>query len=190
MGAHIAALHFWCEKWHGSREEADRFATAAAARAPQGSLLAALPLFAVYEHLPEVNLVQGFYRSQVVTKAVEGAMFAVHAARADDPMLAHVRHLLVLFLVRMERWSEAMNQLVHIDGHVGALPWTENSDPAAEYTVYRALAVMRLRGERRQPGDAAAVAGKSRGRRCATVGAPVPRKRPTPRQGPVFPWHD
>ncbi|MFE7356734.1 hypothetical protein ACFU8Q_27070 [Streptomyces sp. NPDC057543] len=141
MGAHIAALHYWCEKWHGSREAADRFATTAAARAPQGSLLAALPLFAVYEHLPEVNLVQGFYRSAVVTKAVEGALFAVHAARADDPMLAHVRHLLVLFLVRMERWSEAMNQFVHIDGHVGALPWTQSPDPAAEYTVYRALAV-------------------------------------------------
>lgn len=141
MGAHIAALHFWCEKWHGSREEADRFAVSAAARAPQGSLLAALPLFAVYEHLPEVNLVSGFYESLVVTKAVEGALFAVHAARPDDPMLAHVRHLLVLFLVRMERWSEAMNQLVRIDGHVGALPWTQSSDPAAEYTVYRALAV-------------------------------------------------
>ncbi|MFD4758702.1 hypothetical protein ACFWOJ_07360 [Streptomyces sp. NPDC058439] len=141
MGAHIAALHYWCEKWHGSREAADRFATTAAARAPQGSLLAALPLFAVYEHLPEVNLVQGFYRSAVVTKAVEGALFAVHAARTDDPMLAHVRHLLVLFLVRMERWSEAMNQFVHIDGHVGALPWTQSPDPAAEYTVYRALAV-------------------------------------------------
>ncbi|MFJ1620382.1 hypothetical protein ACIODX_08360 [Streptomyces sp. NPDC088190] len=141
MGAHIAALHYWCEKWHGSREDADRFATAAAARAPQGSMLAALPLFAVYEHLPEVNLVQGFYRGLVVTKAVEGALFAVHAARPDDPMLAHVRHLLVLFLVRMERWSEAMNQLVHIDGHVGALPWTQDADPAAEYTVYRALAV-------------------------------------------------
>ena len=68
-------------------------------------------------------------------------MFAVHAARADDPVLAHVRHLLVLFLVRMERWSEAMNQFVHIDGHVGALPWTESPDPAAEYAVYRALAV-------------------------------------------------
>ncbi|MFE7708248.1 hypothetical protein ACFU6I_21155 [Streptomyces sp. NPDC057486] len=141
MGAHIAALHFWCEKWHGSREEAERFATSAASRAPQASLLAALPLFAVYEHLPEVNLVQGFYRGVVVTKAVEGALFAVHAARPDDPMLAHVRHLLVLFLVRMERWAEAMHQLVHIDGHVGALPWTQNPDPAAEYTVYRALAV-------------------------------------------------
>lgn len=141
MGAHLAALHYLCEKWHGSREEADHFATTAAARAPQGSLLAALPLFAVYEHLPELNLVTGFYQSAVVTKAVEGALYAVHSARPDDPMLAHVRHLLVMFLVRSERWAEAMNQLVHVDGHVGALPWTHNSDPAAEYAVYRALAV-------------------------------------------------
>ncbi|MBT2510289.1 hypothetical protein J7I98_31430 [Streptomyces sp. ISL-98] len=141
MGAHLAALSYRSENWHGSRDAADTFATAAAARAPQGSLLAALPLFAVYEHLPEVNLVRGFYQSAVVTRAVEGALFAVHAARADDPMLAHVRHLLVLFLVRCERWSEAMNQLRHVDGHVGALPWTHSPDPAAEYAVYRALAV-------------------------------------------------
>ncbi|MEV7679445.1 hypothetical protein AB0O64_12935 [Streptomyces sp. NPDC088341] len=141
MGAHLAALHYWCEKWHGSREEADHFATTAAARAPRGSLLAALPLFAVYEHLPEVNLVQGFYQSAVVGKAVEGALFAVHAARPDDPMLAHVRHLLILFLVRQERWAEAMNQLVQVDGHVGALPWTLEGDPAQVYAVYRALAV-------------------------------------------------
>jgi hypothetical protein len=141
MGAHLAALHYWCEKWHGSREEADHFATTAAARAPQGSLLAALPLFAVYEHIPDVVLVRDFYESAVVRKAMEGALFAVHAARADDPMLAHVRHLLILFLVRSQRWAEAMNQLVRVDGHTGALPWTHSGDPAAEYTVYRALAV-------------------------------------------------
>ncbi|MFR9800129.1 hypothetical protein ACL02U_30180 [Streptomyces sp. MS06] len=141
MGAHLAALHYWCEKWHGSRELAYRFAESAAARAPEGSLLAALPLFAVFEHLPEVNLVRGFYRSEVVTRAVHGALHAVHAARPDDPMLAHVRHLLVFFLVRAERWAEAMDQLVHVDGHVGALPWTLSADPAAEFAVYRALAV-------------------------------------------------
>ncbi|MFD5568281.1 hypothetical protein [Streptomyces cadmiisoli] len=141
MGAHLAALHYWCEKWHGSRELAYQFAEAAAARAPQGSLLAAMPLFAVFEHLPEVNLVAGFYQSEVVTKAMHGALHAVHSARADDPMLAHVRHLLVFFLVRAERWAEAMSQLIHIDGHVGALPWTLSRDPAAEFAVYRALAV-------------------------------------------------
>ncbi|MFD7403868.1 hypothetical protein ACFV7R_14600 [Streptomyces sp. NPDC059866] len=141
MGAHLAALHYWCEKWHGSRELASQFAEAAAARAPQGSLLAAMPLFAVFEHLPEVNLVASFYQSEVVTKAIHGALHAVHSARPDDPMLAHVRHLLVFFLVRSERWSEAMSQLIHIDGHVGALPWTLSPDPAAEFAVYRALAV-------------------------------------------------
>lgn len=141
MGAHLAALHYWCEKWHGSRAQAYEFAEAAAARAPRGSLLAAMPLFAVFEHLPEVNLVSGFYQSEVVTKAIHGALHAVHSARSDDPMLAHVRHLLVFFLVRAERWAEAMSQLVHIDGHVGALPWTLSPDPAAEFAVYRALAV-------------------------------------------------
>ncbi|MFQ6147257.1 hypothetical protein ACLMNJ_30015 [Streptomyces seoulensis] len=141
MGAHLAALHYWCEKWHGSRELATAFAEAAAARAPRGSLLAALPLFAVFEHLPEVNLVRGFYQSEVVTKAVHGALFAVEAARPGDPMTAHARHLLIFFLVRSERWAEAMSQLIHVDGHVGALPWTLSADPAAEFAVYRALAV-------------------------------------------------
>lgn len=141
MGAHLAALQYWCEKWHGSRQLAYSFAEAAAARAPQGSLLAAMPLFAVFEHLPEVTLVAGFYQSEVVGKAIHGALHAVHSARPDDPMLAHVRHLLVFFLVRAERWAEAMNQLIHIDGHVGALPWTLSEDPAAEFAVYRALAV-------------------------------------------------
>jgi hypothetical protein len=141
MGAHLAALHHWCEKWHGSRRLAMEFAQAAAARAPQGSLLAALPLFAVFEHLPEVNLVHGFYQSEVVTKAIHGALHAVDSAAPDNPVSAHVRHLLLFFLVRSERWAEAMDQLTHIDGHVGALPWTLSPDPAAEFAVYRALAV-------------------------------------------------
>ncbi|MGW2639483.1 hypothetical protein [Streptomyces sp. NPDC001348] len=141
MGAHLAALHYWCEKWHGSRELAYSFAEAAAARAPQGSLLAAMPLFAVFEHLPEVNLVSSFYQSEVVTRAIHGALHAVHAARPDDPVQAHVRHLLFFFLVRAERWAEAMDQLIHVDGHVGALPWILSADPAAEFALHRALAV-------------------------------------------------
>ncbi|RFU83136.1 hypothetical protein DY218_29310 [Streptomyces triticagri] len=141
MGAHLSALHYASEKWHGSRDSAYEFAEAAAARAPGGSLLAALPLFAVYDHLPDVTLVRSFWESAVVRNAIEGAQYAAHSARPGDPMLAHVRHLLVWFLVRSERWGEAMEQLIAVDGHVGALPWTLSPDPAAEYAVYRALAV-------------------------------------------------
>ena len=116
-----------------------------------------MPLFAVFEHLPEVNLVSGFYQSEVVTKAVHGALHAVHSARADDPMLAHVRHLLVFFLVRGERWAEAMNQLVHIDGHVGALPWTLSRRPGGRVRGVPGPGGGGVRGERRQPGDDHAV---------------------------------
>ena len=34
MGAHLAALPYWSQKWHGSREEAEAFAERAAAGAP------------------------------------------------------------------------------------------------------------------------------------------------------------
>ncbi|WP_415948007.1 hypothetical protein [Streptomyces sp. KLOTTS4A1] len=141
MGAHLAALPYWSEKWHGSREQSYEFAEAAAARAPQGSLLPALPLFAVDDHLPEVIAVTTFWQSEVVRHAIEGAQFAVRSAHPEDPVTAHVRHLLLGFLVRAERWGEAMQELVAVDGHVGARPWTDSADPAAAYAVYRALAV-------------------------------------------------
>ncbi|MER6306417.1 hypothetical protein ACWCXK_18640 [Streptomyces sp. NPDC001739] len=141
MGAHLAALPYWSQKWHGSRTEAEEFAERAAAGAPTGSLLPALPLFAVYEHLPEANMVRSLYQSAVVERAIEGAHFALREAPADHPMAPHVRHLLVWFLVRAERYAEAMEQLRLVDGHVGAVPWSYGCSPAAEYAAYRALAI-------------------------------------------------
>ncbi|MGP8299450.1 hypothetical protein ACTPOK_16320 [Streptomyces inhibens] len=141
MGAHLAALPYWSQKWHGSRKEAEAFAERAAAAAPAGTLLPALPLFAVYEHLPEANMVRSLYQSAVVERAIEGAHFALREAPADHPMAPHVRHLLVWFLVRAERYAEAMEQLRLVDGHVGAVPWSYGRSPAAEYAAYRALAI-------------------------------------------------
>ncbi|MFE1773480.1 hypothetical protein [Streptomyces sp. NPDC059008] len=141
MGAHLAALPYWSQKWHGSRKEAEAFAERAASAAPAGTLLPALPLFAVYEHLPEANMVRSLYQSAVVERAIEGAHFALREAPADHPMAPHVRHLLVWFLVRAERYAEAMEQLRLVDGHVGAVPWSYGHSPAAEYAAYRALAI-------------------------------------------------
>lgn len=148
MGAHIAALQYACEKWHGSKDAAYDFAERSAGSAPEGSLLPALPLFAVWEHLPDGNLVRSLYQSAVITQAVAGAQYAVHHARDDHPMLPHVRHLLACFLVRAERYEEALEQLHHVDGYVGALPWSLSERPAAEYAAYRALAVAGYEGGR------------------------------------------
>ncbi|MCZ7416860.1 hypothetical protein [Streptomyces sp. WMMC897] len=141
MGAHLAALPYWSEKWHGSREDAYAFAEGAASRAPEGSLLPALPLFAVWAHLPEAQMVRGMYQSQVVENAIEAAEFAVDDADDDHPVRAHVLHLLVCMLVRAERYEEAMEALSVVDGYVGALPWIESANPVGEYAAYRALAV-------------------------------------------------
>ena len=141
MGAHLAALTYLSEKWHGSRSEADAFATAAAATAPEGSMLPALPLFSVYEHLPEITLSPGVYTGAVVSDAIEAAQYAVNTARNGHPMEPHVRHLLLCFLVRAERYPEAAEQVRVIDGYVGAIPWVDGDDPAATYAAYRAMAI-------------------------------------------------
>ncbi|RKN07664.1 hypothetical protein [Streptomyces radicis] len=140
MGAHLAALPYFSEKWHGSRADAEAFATAAAASAPEGSLLAALPLFAVYDHLPELPL-GPIYQGAVVADAIEAAQFAVSHVRAGHPVEPHVRHLLLCFLVRAERYPEAAEQVRAIDGYVGAIPWVDGDDPATEYAAYRAMAI-------------------------------------------------
>lgn len=141
MGAHLTALPYWSEKWHGSQGQAEGFARAAAASAPEGSLLPALPLFAVFEHLPEVNVVRTLFQSAVIGDAIEGARYAVHHAPADHPVLPHVRHLLAWFLIKAERYGEAIEQLRRVDGHVGAAPWSFSADPAAAYAAHRAVAV-------------------------------------------------
>ncbi|MBU7596669.1 hypothetical protein JGS22_003200 [Streptomyces sp. P38-E01] len=141
MGAHLAALPYWSEKWHGSREEAYGFAQSAAGAAPAGSLLPALPLFAVYEHLPDANLVRSMYQSKTIEDAIEAAEFAVDSVADDHPVRPHVLHLLICFLVRAERYEEAMEALRIVDGYVGAVPWVNSENPTGEYAAYRALAV-------------------------------------------------
>lgn len=141
MGAHLTALPYWSAKGNGSKAEADAFARTAAAHAPEGSLLPALPLFAVLDHLPEVNVVRGLYQSAEIETAIEAAEFAVDQVDEDHPVRPHVLHLLLCFLVRAERYGEAMDALHAVDGYVGAQPWAGEQDPAAAYAAYRALAV-------------------------------------------------
>ncbi|MEV1010418.1 hypothetical protein [Streptomyces sp. NPDC049881] len=143
MGAHIAAISYLSEQWHGSRADAEGFARAAAGAAGPGSLLPALPLFAVYNHLPDMQHSPGMFQGAVIRDAIEGAQFALNAAPADHPMAPHVRHLLLWFLVRAERYPEAAEQVRAVDGYVGAMPWVAGGEPVREYTAFRALAIAR-----------------------------------------------
>ncbi|WP_053713363.1 hypothetical protein [Streptomyces sp. XY413] len=119
--AHYVALQYWCAKWHGSKKLAREFAETAAAQAPPGSLLAALPLVAWYENHDD-EMPADAYRSPKVRALVDAAL--VDAASADGhPRLPEVRHLLAHFLVKQGRYRAAVEQFRAVDGHVNALPW-------------------------------------------------------------------
>jgi hypothetical protein len=136
---HCSALQYWCGKWRGSAKLARDFAGSAAAGAPSGSLLTALPLIAWYEH-HDGSLVTGSYTTPQVRALVDATL--ADAAAADDhhPRLPEVRHLLAHFLLRQGRCREALRQFRAVDGYVDALPWRYRPFPRLAYRTARTRA--------------------------------------------------
>ncbi|PWI10865.1 hypothetical protein DIZ27_08280 [Streptomyces sp. NWU339] len=139
-GAHCAALQYWCAKWRGSEELAVSFAREAAAKAPLGSLLSALPLITWYEHQNDAAKPADF-RAPYLVALVDAALADVGAAPPNHPDRAAVRHLLAYFLTRQSRHHAALEQFRLVDGYVNAMPWRYWDDPAAVYCLWRNRAV-------------------------------------------------
>ncbi|WP_405436113.1 hypothetical protein OG373_04860 [Streptomyces avidinii] len=140
--AHYAALQYWCAKWRGSEERAMSFAQRAAADAPLGSLLTALPLIAWYEHR-DTDARSAAFRSPHLVSLVDAALADVAAAPSNHPNTAEVRHLLAYFLTRQKRYDAALEQFRLVDGYVYALPWKYWTDPAATFCRWRDRAARR-----------------------------------------------
>ncbi|MER5204657.1 hypothetical protein [Streptomyces sp. NPDC002825] len=129
--AHFAALQYWCAKWCGSAELARAFAVRAAAGAPPGSLMAALPLIAHFEH--DTSDTTDADRTPEMYAAVDALLADVAAADPAHPRLPEARHLLAYYLWLQDRHAAAMEQFRLVDGYVGALPWRYKTDPAEEF---------------------------------------------------------
>lgn len=139
-GAHCAALQYWCAKWRDSEEAAVSFAREAAAGAPLGGLLTALPLIAWYERRDD-DAEAAVFREPYLVALIGAALADVAAAPPDRPDTAAVRHLLACFLPRQGRYDAALEQFRLVDGYVDALPWRHGDDPAAVYCLRRDRAV-------------------------------------------------
>ncbi|WP_330172426.1 hypothetical protein OG875_01760 [Streptomyces sp. NBC_01498] len=120
-GAHFAALQYWCEKWRGSERLAMDFAERAAAGAPPGSLLTALPLIAQFEHKESED--KDADNTPEMVARVDAGLIDAAAADPANPALPELRHLLAFYLSRQDRHEMAIEQFRLVDGYVGALPW-------------------------------------------------------------------
>ncbi|MFB7644506.1 hypothetical protein ACFC0S_07960 [Streptomyces sp. NPDC056084] len=142
FGAHIAALQYWCAKWSGSRELMFAFAERAAASAPYGSLLPVLRLYAMAEQ--QINGDDfDFYAQPSAAAAVDATLGAVAQVPVGHHRLPLVRHLLAYYLVRSQRYAEAVEQFRAVDGYCGAVPWQYFGAPAESYVSRRAEAFAR-----------------------------------------------
>lgn len=143
LSAHTNALQYWCQKWRGSHELALAFAQQSAAGGEPGELLSLLPLLAYLEqdmHEPELTT-EVFYKDPEIVAAVDAAVRDLAAADADDPRAVRMRHMLAYLLFRQDRDAAAAEQFRHIDGYIGALPWTYAGSPKSRYLNARDGAV-------------------------------------------------
>ncbi|MFD9267659.1 hypothetical protein ACFWB1_24285 [Streptomyces goshikiensis] len=143
LTAHTHALQYWCRKWHGSHELALSFARESAAGGEPGELLTLLPLLAYFEqdaHDPELTA-EVFYKAPEIREAVDAALADLAAADPDDPRAVRMRHMLAYLLFWQDRDAAAVEQFRHVDGHIGAPPWSYAASPRSRYVYARDWAV-------------------------------------------------
>ncbi|MFE9354031.1 hypothetical protein ACFYPB_07455 [Streptomyces olivaceoviridis] len=141
--AHFSALQYWCAKWRGSSRLAFEFAERAAADAPLGSLLTALPLIAHFEHDESEDTAAD--NTPEMLARVEAALRDAAAADPSHPRLPELRHLLAFYLHLQDRNEAALEQFKLVDGHVNALPWRYRGDMAGHYCRVRNTVVQAVR---------------------------------------------
>ncbi|MFJ4571898.1 hypothetical protein ACIP4W_10795 [Streptomyces sp. NPDC088846] len=137
-GCHAAALQYRCAKWHGSHEEMFDFAESAAATAPPGSKLHALPLLAALEYAvlspsPGAPAGPDPYAPRVEA-AVARALDLSAAYGPGSHEAAGFRNHLALMLLRAERWDEGLEAFRSIGVHATKYPWAYfGDDPRQEF---------------------------------------------------------
>ncbi|GAA2429033.1 hypothetical protein [Streptomyces glaucus] len=150
-GCHVAALRYLAESWHGSHRECFDFADRAAQDAPADALVQALPLRAAFGYLTD-GCGPGVPRARLDAAADRAIALSARLVPAD-PWPARMRNLLIFVLVRLERWSDASEQLRLTGPYATSFPWDRAAeDPLGHFLQVRAEVRAAAPGQRsRQP---------------------------------------
>lgn len=135
-GCHVAALRYLATSWRGSHRECLDFADRAAQDAPAGSLVQALPARAALACLTDGG---GTAVSRERLDAAADRAIGLSATfGAADPWPAEIRNKLVYVLVRLGRWTDALEQLRMIGPYATSFPWSrESEDPLGRFLEVR-----------------------------------------------------
>ncbi|MFG2473275.1 hypothetical protein [Streptomyces fagopyri] len=135
-GCHVAALKYLSAAWYGSHHECFDFAERAAQDALPGSLVQALPVRAAFAFLTEGG--GAVVRRERLDAAADLAIAVSAAYGPADPWPAEVRNLLTYVLIRLERWTDALEQLRLIGPYATSFPWDRVSDdPLSQFLELR-----------------------------------------------------
>ncbi|WP_405979016.1 hypothetical protein [Streptomyces sp. NBC_00158] len=143
LWSHVAGLQYWCAKWQGSHELAMEYARASAAAGKPGDLLTLLPLMAYFEQetYEDDLLPETYYKEPEIVAATDAALADLAAAGNAHPGTPRMRHMLAYLLFWQDRDAEAVEQFRHVDGYIGAVPWTYAAEPRRRYLYARDWAV-------------------------------------------------
>ncbi|MEU3406278.1 hypothetical protein ABZ766_20390 [Streptomyces sp. NPDC006670] len=139
LWSHVAGLQYWCAKWQGSHELAMEYARASAAAGKPGDLLTLIPLMAYFERQEWEDdlLAETYYKEPEIVAAVDAALADLAAAGHAHPGAPRMRHMLAYLLFWQDRDAEAVEQFRHVDGYIGAVPWTYAGEPKQRYLYAR-----------------------------------------------------
>ncbi|MFF3330768.1 hypothetical protein ACFYWX_14595 [Streptomyces sp. NPDC002888] len=128
FGCHVAALRYLASAWHGSHRECMNFADRAAQDAPEDALVQALPALAAFSYLSD-GCGPGVPRERL-DAAADRAIVLSARFPAADPWSAELRNLLTYVLARLNRWTDALEQLRLTGPYATSFPWDWESDDA------------------------------------------------------------
>ncbi|WP_449352128.1 hypothetical protein [Streptomyces shaanxiensis] len=135
-GCHVAALRYLATSWRGSHRECFDFAERAAQDAPSRSLIQALPARATLACLTDDGGTA--VARERLDAAADRAIELSDTFAVSDPWPAEIRNKLVFVLVRLGRWTDALEQLRMVGPYATSFPWSrESEDPLGRFLEVR-----------------------------------------------------
>jgi hypothetical protein len=138
--AHISALQYWCQKWHGSHALMHGFVASVLAEAEPGCLRATLMMRAFYEEYLVDNSSRSDYRTPALVAAAQAAAAELAVVDPGHHRILATRGWVAWGLTHAGLGSQALEVFRSMGREVSG-PWEYSGRPLQAFELTRTLAV-------------------------------------------------